>query len=419
MREAQAAGKDGAVVIVGAGQAGFQAAASLREAGFAGSLTLVGDEPVAPYQRPPLSKAYLTGKVAADSVSLRPGSFYADHRIALQPGTPVVALDRHRRGAELASGERLAYDHLILATGARNRPLPVPGADLPGVVQLRTLAEAEDIRRRLDGAARVVVVGAGFIGLEFAAMAAARSIAVTVIEAADRVMARASSRPISDFVRETHEAAGIRFAFGAGVTRIVGEHGRAAAVETAGGDVLPADLVLIGIGVVPNVELARDAGLAVADGILVDRHLLTADPAISAIGNCAACPSVFADGAPTRIESVQNAVDQARCVAARLAGRPAPYAAVPWFWSDQGRLKLQIAGLAHPHDLAVARGDPGSGAFSVFCFRQDTLVGVESVNRPADHMLARRLIAERRPLRPDEAADPAFDLRALVKAAAA
>ena len=406
----------GPIVIVGAGQAGFQAAASLREAGFDGSLTLVGDEPVAPYQRPPLSKAYLAGTVSAETLALRPAGFYADHRIALRLGLRAAALDRAARQVELASGERLPYDHLILATGARNRPLPVPGADLAGVFRLRTLAEADAIQGRLTGVdrivERIVVVGAGFIGLEFAATAAARGIVVTVVEATDRVMARAVSPVTSAFFRAAHEAAGIRFVLGDGVGRIAGADGRVCAVETAGGRSFPADLVLVGIGIVPNVGLAAAAGLPVADGITVDHTLLTADPSISAIGDCAVVPNRFAGDAPTRIESVQNAVDQARCVAARLTGRPASYASLPWFWSDQGRWKLQIAGLASPHDRAVTRGDPAAGAFSVFCYRHGQLVGVESVNRPADHMIARRLIAEGLPLAPDQAADPTVDLRA-------
>jgi 3-phenylpropionate/trans-cinnamate dioxygenase ferredoxin reductase subunit len=407
------------IIVVGAGQAGFQAAASLREAGFDGLLTIVGDEPVAPYQRPPLSKAYLAGKATAGTLALRPASFYADHCITLRLGERAALIDRPIQQLELKSGERLGYDHLILATGARNRSLPVPGADLAGVLQLRTLADAEDVQRYLAGVESVVVVGAGFIGLEFASVAAARGIAVTVVEFADRVMSRAVSRPTSAFFRDAHEAAGIRFAFGVGVGRITGADGHVTAVETTDGRAFAADLVLVGIGVVPNVELAAEAGLTVADGILVDQALLTSDPSISAIGDCATFPNSFAGNAPTRIESVQNAVDQARCVAARLAGRAAFYAALPWFWSDQGGSKLQIAGLANPHDLTVTRGDPAQGAFSIFCYRHDRLVGVESVNRPADHMIARRLIAERLPLVPDQAADLALDLRALIRTAAA
>lgn len=402
----------GAVVAVGTGQAGFQVAASLREGGFEGRVVLVGEEPHLPYQRPPLSKAYLTGKADAALVRLRPEHFYAEHRIELRAGARAVGLDRAGREVVLASGERLPFDHLVLATGARNRALPVPGAGLEGVVQLRSLAEAEALRRRLDGARRAVVVGAGFIGLEFAAVAAERGLDVTVVEAAGRVMARTVSAPVSAFVQAAHEARGVRFAFGAAVVEVLGAGGRVAGVATADGRHLPADLVLVGIGVLPNTELAAEAGLAVADGIVVDERLLTCDPAISAIGDCAAFPFRHAGGGLVRLESVQNAADQARCVAARLLGRPAPYASLPWFWSEQGVLRLQIAGLAAPHDRVVLRGGPAEGGFSAFCFRAGTLAGVESVNRPLDHVLARKLLAAGGDLTPEQAARPGFDLKA-------
>lgn len=410
--------RPGTVVVVGTGQGGFQAAASLREEGFEGRVVLLGDEPDLPYQRPPLSKAYLTGKAGAELVRLRPERFYAEHRIELRAGERAAAIDRAGRQVVLASGEeRLPYDHLVLATGAHNRALPVTGGGLDGVFQLRSLAEAEALRRRLDVARRAVVVGAGFIGLEFAAVAAGRGLQVTVVEAAARVMARAVSAPVSDAFRATHERLGVRVALGAAVVEILGADGRVTGVATADGRQLPADLVLVGIGVLPNTGLAAEAGLAIANGIVVDEHLLTRDPAISAIGDCAAFPCRHAaGGAPTRLESVQNAVDQARCVAARLAGRPAPYASLPWFWSEQGPLKLQIAGLTTPHDRAVPRGDPAKvgegGGFSVFCFRGGELVGVESVNRPLDHILARKLLAGGAGLAPEQAADPDFDLKA-------
>lgn len=406
----------GTVLVLGTGQAGFQVAASLREEKYDGRIVLVGDEPGLPYQRPPLSKAYLTGKADAAAVRLRPERFFAEHRLELRAGERAVRIDRAGRRVELASGDPLPYGHLVLALGARSWTLPVPGADLDGVVQLRTLADAEGLRRRLDAAREAVVIGAGFIGLEFAAVAAARGVAVTVVEAADRPMARSLSPEMAGFFRAAHERQGVRFVFGAAVVRVLAAaEGRAAGIETADGRRFPADLVLVGIGVVPNAELAAEAGLAVADGIVVDAHLATEDPAVSAIGDCVRHPCPFAaGGAPTRIESVQNAVDQARCVAARIAGRraPAPYAAVPWFWSDQGALKLQIAGLATPHDRAVARGDPADGAFSVFCFRDGRLAGVESANRPLDHVLARKLLADGTDLAPEQAADPGFDLKA-------
>jgi 3-phenylpropionate/trans-cinnamate dioxygenase ferredoxin reductase component len=415
-----AVNRPGTVVVLGTGQAGFQVAASLREERFDGRILLVGEEPEPPYQRPPLSKAYLTGKADAKSVRLRPEKFFADHRLELRAGERAARIDRAARRVVLGSGEALSYDHLVLATGARNRALPVPGAALDGVAQLRTLGEAEALRQRLAAARQAVVVGAGFIGLEFAAIAAAAGVAVTVVEATDRPMARSLSPMMSAAFRSAHERQEVRFVFGATVVRVLGaEGGRATGVETADGRRFPADLVLVGIGVVPNAELAAEAGLAVADGIVVDERLATSDPAISAIGDCARYPCRFAaPGAGlSRLESVQNAVDQGRCVAARLAGRPAPYAAVPWFWSDQGALKLQIAGLATPHERAVARGDPAGGAFSVFCFRGGRLIGVESVNRPLDHVLARKLLASGADLAPEQAADPGFDLKAHAAAA--
>jgi 3-phenylpropionate/trans-cinnamate dioxygenase ferredoxin reductase subunit len=406
------------IVVAGAGQAGFQLAASLREGGFRDPITLVGDETALPYQRPPLSKAYLAGKTDAEGLFLRQPGFFAEHAIAHRPGIRAVAIDRAGRRLHLSDGQSLAYDHLVLATGARNRPLPVPGADFPNVRQLRGLADADALRVALGKARAIVVIGAGFIGLEFAAVAAARGLSVTVVEAADRPMARAVSPEIAQFFRSAHEAMGVRFAFGAGVTAVTGRDGRATGITLADGRELPADFILIGIGVLPNRELAAEAGLPAEDGVRVDAFLATPDPAISAIGDCVRFPSPFAHGlspdGTVRIESVQNAIDQGRCLAARLNGKPAAYGALPWFWSDQGPHKLQIAGLSGPGDASVVRGL--SPAFSVFRFRDGALRAVESVDRAADHMIARRLLAAGTRLTPEQAADPAFDLKALAMA---
>lgn len=401
------------IVVAGAGQAGFQVAASLREAGYAGRVVLFGEEAELPYQRPPLSKAYLDGRADDESLQLRPRSFFDEHRIEYIAGERLARIDRRARSVELCSGRSLAYDHLVLATGSRNRTLPVAGVDLDGVVQLRTLKDAADLKQKLPDVRRVAVIGAGFIGLEFAAVAAGRGMTVTVIEATGRPMTRGLSPVMSAFFRKAHEGSGVRFLFDAVASRITGENGRVTGVDTADGGHVPADLVLVGIGVVPNVEAAVDAQLPVGNGILVDEQLLTGDPDISAVGDCASFPTRFAGGGRVRLESVQNAVDGAKAVAGRLAGRPTPHGAVPWFWSDQGPLKLQIAGLSVPHDRAVMRGDPASGAFSTFCFAGERLAGVESVNRPGDHMAARRVLAGLIPITPDEAADPRFDLKAL------
>lgn len=411
MNGAEASGSDD-VVIVGAGQAGFQVAASLREGGFAGRILLIGDEAGLPYQRPPLSKAYLAGKSDRVALNLRAEAFFAQAGIDVLSGQTVAGIDRARRSVRLGNGEAVAYGHLVLATGARNRPLPVPGAELAGVLQLRSADHAEALKVRLTDVRRLVIVGAGFIGLEIAATASARGIDVTVLEATSRPMARALSETMSEFFRAIHEKAGVRLVFNTAVSRIHGEAGHATAVETADGRTFDAGLVVVGVGVLPNVELAAEAGLAVDNGIVVDEHLLTSDPAISAIGDCAAFAQPFAEGRLGRVESVQNAVDQARCVAARLTGNARPYRAIPWFWSDQGPYKLQIAGMSTPHDLSVVRGSPETGAFSVFCFRNGRLAGVESVNKPADHMVARKLITAGTPLSPQEAADTGFDLKA-------
>ena len=399
------------VAIIGAGQAGFQTAASLRDAGFAGRVVLIGHEPVLPYQRPPLSKSYLAGQSAVDDLWLRPVEFYAKQHIDLVYGDAVTAIDRGQRRLRLASGMEFSWDHLVFATGAGCRPLAVPGAELDGVLALRTLADADDRRQRLNEASEVVIVGAGFIGLEFAAVALARGTRVHIVEVTRQPMGRVVSAPVSRFFTEAHIGWGAEVALGAGVVRILGAGGRVTGVETTDGRRIPADLVLICIGVIPNTTLARDAGLAVDDGVIVDEYLVTSDPAISAIGDCANFPTPFAPGR-VRLEAVQNAVDQGRCVADRLAGRPVPYQKVPWFWSDQGDLKLQIAGITIGHDTSVLRGDPAARNFSVFCFRGRRLIGVESVNRTADHVVARRVLAGDPALSPEQAADEGYDLRA-------
>ena len=400
------------IVIVGAGQGGFQAAASLREAGYEGRLVLVGDEPGLPYQRPPLSKAYMKGDAGIEQIELRAGAFYADHRIELVHAR-ATAIDRAGRLLRLESGEALPYAHLILATGARNRPLPVPGHDLAGVFYLRTRADADALKGRLEGARRVVVIGAGFIGLEFAAVARALGHEVTVLEGASRVLARAVSPEMSAFFASAHAAMGTDLVLGAGVIGLEGEAGHVTGVKTGDGTLYPADFVLVGIGVVPNVELAAEAGLEVANGIVVDAHLATLDPAISALGDAVAYPSRFAGG-NVRLESVQNAADQARSLAHRLTGKVAPFDAVPWFWSDQADLKLQIVGLAAATDSAVLRGDPSSRRFSVFRFRDGVLTAIESVNRPADHMLGRRLLVGTPAITPEQAGDEGFELKTLL-----
>jgi 3-phenylpropionate/trans-cinnamate dioxygenase ferredoxin reductase subunit len=400
----------GPVLIAGAGHAGFQVAASLRQHGFAESIRLINDEAHLPYQRPPLSKAYLKGTGGPDSLMFRPDKFYRDQTIELIAGR-AVAIDRERRKLKLASGSLLDYGHLVLATGARNRLIDIPNANLANVRYLRILDDSEDLRRRIAASKHVVVIGAGFIGLEFAATARIKGLEVDVVELASRVMARAVTAEVSEYFQARHAAAGIRIHLGVQVTGIEAAGDKVTGVSLSDGRHIPADLVVVGVGVLPNVELAAEAGLPVASGIIVNEQLLTSDPNISAIGDCALFKSPRFGGS-LRLESVQNATDHARCVAARLVGDAKTYDGQPWFWSDQGDDKLQIAGLTTGYDQVVMRGDPAQKAFSAFCYKQGRLVGIESINRAGDHMFGRRLFGMERSIEPEQAADLGFDLKA-------
>ena len=393
-----------AVVIIGAGQAGFQTAASLRTEGYQERITLIGEEPHLPYQRPPLSKGFLLGKQEARHATLRPVTFYESQRIDLVTGQRAAAIDCGSRRVMLASGQHIEYDALVLATGARNRPLPVEGAALDGVCYLRTLDEAAELRQRLAAAREVVVVGGGFIGLEVASAARTLGKPVTVIETQERLMARVVAPVVSEYFRRQHAAHGVEILLNATVAGLRGAEGKVREVVLGDGTHRAADLVVVGIGIVPNVELARESGLAVGNGVAVDERLRTADQRIFAIGDCAEYPNSFAR-ARVRLESVQNAVDQGACAARAIAGRGAAYDAAPWFWTDQYDIHLQMAGLAQGFDQVVTRGLPESGKFSVFYFRQGGLCAVDSINRPADHLAARKLIAARASITPDQAAD--------------
>jgi 3-phenylpropionate/trans-cinnamate dioxygenase ferredoxin reductase subunit len=399
----------GAVAIVGSGHAGFQVAASLRQLGFGEPIYLINDEGHLPYQRPPLSKAYLKGTGGPESLMFRPQKFYTDQNIELISDR-AVAIDRASRKLKLATGAALDYGHLVLATGARNRLLDIPNANLSEVRYLRILDDSEDLRKRMASSKHVVVIGAGFIGLEFAATARIKGLEVDVLELASRVMARAVTAEISEYFQQRHAAAGVRIHLGVQATAIEASGDKVTGVSLSDGRHIAADLVVVGVGVLPNVELAAEAGLPVASGIIVNEHLLTADPDISAIGDCALFVSPRFGGS-LRLESVQNATDHARCVAARLTGDDKVYDGQPWFWSDQGDDKLQIAGLTTGYDRVVLRGAPSQKAFSAFCYRAGQLVGIESVNRAGDHMFGRRLLPMDRSIEPEQAADQSFDLK--------
>lgn len=407
--------KDAGILIIGAGQAGYQLAVSLRDAGYEKRVVLIGDEPDLPYQRPPLSKAFQSGDCEAEHVTFQKESFYEGLDIELMLGVRVLHIDSERHHIATGDGRRIEYEHLVLATGARNRLLPGWDSATSGLMTLRTLHDARGLREALNRSKRAVIVGAGFLGLEFAAVAAKRGVSVSVIEASSNLMSRAVSAPVADAFREHHESLGTTFILGSGVKRICTEAGRVIGVETTDGALHEADLVVVSIGVIPNVELAKDAGLEIANGIVVNLNLATSDPSISALGDCAAFPSRFAFG-NCRIESVQNAVDQARYLAQRLTGHTHGFEAVPWFWSDQGGVKLQIAGVAMSRaDEIVLRGDRPGLKFSAYGFSKGHLVAVESVNRPADHMAARKLLAADAPVTPAQAADAQFDLKTLLQ----
>ena len=397
------------VVIVGGGQAGLEAAAMLRTQGYAGTVTLICEEPHAPYQRPPLSKEFLTGKQEVDRVFLRTLAYYEKQRIDLILEECVTEINTGAKLVHLAGGGTVSYAHLILAVGARNRPLPARGAE--NALYLRSLEEAVTLKQRIAEARHgIVVIGGGFIGLEVAAAARTAGKTVAVIEAAPRLMARAVSPVLSDFFLDLHQAQGTEV-----LLNTVAVEVRPDGVMLENGRRIAADLVVVGIGVIPNVELARAAGLEANDGIMVDEYMRTVDPAIFAIGDCAEHPNVFAGGR-ARLESVQNAVDQARCVARVITGQPEPYRDVPWFWTDQFEIRFQMAGLSGAHDKSVLRGSVQASKFSVFHFKQGRLLAVDSVNRVADHITARKMLAAGTPLTPEQAADETVDLKQLAAA---
>lgn len=379
------------IVIVGAGHAGSQLAASLHQEGYRGPVTLVGAEADFPYHRPPLSKAFL--KSGDDRPQpLRAESFYASEGVTFLPGVSVSDLDLAGRTLHLSDGTTRPYGKLVLATGAHARRLNVEGAELDGVVVMRTIADARAIRARLGDVGRVVVVGGGFVGLETAATLHALGKPVSVLEIASRLLGRAVAPQISDHVLGRLQASGVPVSLGMGLARIEGSNGRVTGVVSATGDTAPADMVLVGIGAEPETALAEAAGILCRNGVLVDGNLRTSDPHVFAIGDCARFDHWQA-GRSVRLESVQNATDQARQLARFFAGKEEPPPPVPWFWSDIGDMKLQMAGLSFDADTFVTAGDPSANAFSVYHFRNETLIAVDSVNRAADHMTARRMLA--------------------------
>ena len=388
------------VVLVGAGQAAAACVESLRKRGHTGPIEMVGEESLAPYQRPPLSKKYLSGEMPVERLLLRQREFYDGHGVAMRLGRRAVVLDRAARRVTLDDGSALPYDALVIATGARPRRLSLPGAGLAGVHYLRGVADADALRADARPGSRAVIVGGGYIGLEVAATLRHLGVEVTVLEMADRVMGRVVAEPVSRWYEAQHAAHGVRIVLGARLDGLRGDAaGRVVAVGTSAGEVA-ADLVVVGIGVLPEDALARDAGLACDNGIVVDERCRTADPAVFAIGDCTNHPSLHYGGR-LRLESVDNAVEQGSTAASNLLGIEARHERVPWFWSDQYQHKLVIVGLSQGHDRTVLRGDPTGGAFSCCYLRSGELIAIDTINMAKDHLAARKLIPAR--MRPDPA----------------
>ncbi len=399
-------------VIIGAGQAGLSAAEALRKRGYDAPVTLIGDEPAPPYQRPPLSKGYLSGELPAERLWLKPQAYFEAAKIDLRTGVRVTAIDRAHKRVITADGEAIAYDHLILATGGAARRLTLPGADLPGVHVLRTLAEADALSDALSGAQRLAIIGAGYIGLEVAASARKRGLEVAVLEAAERPMARTASPLLGGWFGAMHRGYGVDVRVSTGVAAVTGAV-RADGVRLSDGERVEADLVLIAAGLVAGTALAEAAGLDCDDGVLADAHARTSDPHIFAIGDVARFDSGLY-GRSIRLESVQNAIEQGRAAAAAICGAPAVYDPVPWFWSDQYDRKLQIAGLIEGADQMVRRGDPEEGAFALFHLKDGVLIACEAVNCAPEFMAAQRMIAARARPDPEGLRDTTVAMRAFL-----
>jgi 3-phenylpropionate/trans-cinnamate dioxygenase ferredoxin reductase subunit len=404
-----------ALVIVGASYAGTQLAASARELGFDAPIVLLGEERHAPYQRPPLSKGVLTGKTSLDALPLRGAGFFDAQGIDLRLGHRATALDPAAQALTLDDGSTLKYGWLALATGARCQPLPVPGSELDGVFNLRTLDDALRVSDALSKAARACVVGGGFIGLEVASALAARGATVTVVESQQRLLARSFPPQMSEYLANAHRQRNVDLVLGRGVRALSGASGRVEYVELDDGRRIDCDMVVLGIGVQPNVELAERAGIACDNGILTDALGRSTAPNVIAVGDVANTEVPRIAGGPTRmrLESIQAANDGARAAASALAGKPQPFEGVPWFWSDQHNLKLQMAGLPMPGDEVVTRGDMQADRFSLFYLREGAVAAAHSVNRPAEHMLSRKLIARRVRIDPRHLRDESFDLKTL------
>ena len=405
------------IVVIGGGQAGAQAIQSLRLFGYEGHITLVGEETALPYQRPPLSKAYMKGELGEDRLYFKPAAWYEDNKVETLLSQRVEAIDRSAREVRLEHGGHLPYDAAVIATGSRPRALPVEGIELKNVFDLRGLADVEHIQPKMIDGRRLVIVGAGYIGLEAAAVARQLGLEVTVLEMAERVLARVTSPVISDFYQDLHRENGVDIRLGARLSSLKGDDGKVTHAVLATGEEIEADMVLTGIGIVPNVELAAEAGLACKDGIIVDADARTTDPRIFAAGDCTVRPlSHYARTG--RLESVHNAIEQGKLAAAAIMGKPRPNLDCPWFWSDQYDVKLQIAGLSQGHDDVVVRGDRKAKKFAAFYLKNGRLIAVDAVNSPPEFIASKKLIMTGAVIAPERLTDTSTSMKEIAAAAA-
>lgn len=400
------------VVIIGAGQAGCDMTTALRQQGFEGRIVLIGDEPVLPYRRPPLSKAYLSGEMTEEALYIKPQKTYEKQDVEVRTGVHVTSIDRAAHTVTLDNGEVLEYSKLAFATGGHARRLPLPGAEKPNVHYVRTLADIERLKAQFTSGKKLLIIGGGYIGLEAAAVGIKKDLKVTLVEALPRLLARVTGPELSHYYYDVHSAKGVDIKLGAGVEHLEGGD----TVETvvlADGSRLPADIVIVGIGLIPNTELAEAAGLDVDNGILVDLHCRTSDPDIYAAGDCSNHEHGFLQRR-IRLESVPNASEQARVVAANICGKEAIHDGVPWFWSDQYDLKLQMVGINQGYEEVVIRGSMDENSFSAFYLCDGVIISADTVNRPKDFMVAKKLVAARVKAEPATLADESVELKSLI-----
>ena len=400
-------------IIAGAGHAGGQTAISLRQAGYEGRIVVCGDEPVPPYQRPPLSKKYLSGELALERVFLRPESFYSKNDIEFRLGNAVREIDPERRTVRLRDGDSLPFTDLVIATGSRPRRLDAPGADLGNIFYLRTLADSDVIRNALVAGRRLAVVGGGYIGLEIASTAKGLGLEVCVIEAADRILGRVTAPEMSAYYTSAHRARGVDIRLSTAIAAFEGDGTGTVEAVNCGDETIPADVVVVGIGIVPAQELAASAGIRCDDGIVVDERCATSADHVYAVGDCTRHPNPIL-GRTLRLESVHNALEQARTAAANIAGTPTKYEQVPWFWSDQFDLKLQMVGISQGYDTIVQRGSMDADDFAMFYLKDGVLSAVDTVNRPREFMACRKLVPERPRIDPTRLADESIPMKEMI-----